>query len=151
MLIIIKLETQEITLCLQHGGKAYIIKLKLVKGNLVNCWRLGLQVGCDQTSFMCASLSIDVLMWTSIDIFFSISTDGRARWSSRVLAPNIINRLYIIIISSNDTYKPWVKVGQIHGLSTPPDLPFCLSSSKTDGQSLWKRFWKQQGLTWFKT
>ena len=31
------------------------------------------------------------------------------------------------------------EVGKIHDISTPPDLPFCLSSSKTD-ESLWKRF-----------
>ena len=31
-------------------------------------------------------------------------------------------------------------MGKIHGLSTPPDLPFCLSSSKTYKQSPWKRF-----------
>ena len=24
-------------------------------------------------------------------------------------------------------------MGEIHGISTPPDLPFCLSSNKTDG------------------
>ena len=30
---------------------------------------------------------------------------------------NIINRLYNIIISSKNTYKPWVKVGPIHGQS----------------------------------
>src|SRR5690606_2838490 len=32
--------------------------------------------------------------------------------------------------------RSWSKMGQIHDLSTPPDLPFYLSSSKTDGQSL---------------
>ena len=29
---------------------------------------------------------------------------------------NIINRLYNIIIISKNTYKPWIKVDQIHGI-----------------------------------
>ena len=53
---------------------------------------------------------------------------------------NIINRLNNIIVDSKTTYKPWIKMGQIYGLSIFPDLPFCLSSSKTNMQSLWKKF-----------
>ena len=30
---------------------------------------------------------------------------------------NIINRFYNIIIDSKNTYKPWIKMGQIHCLS----------------------------------
>ena len=33
---------------------------------------------------------------------------------------NIINRFYNIIIRSKNTYKPWVNVDQIHGLSKIP-------------------------------
>ena len=59
---------------------------------------------------------------------------------------NTLNRLYIVVICYWKNYKPWLKVGKILGLSTPLDIPFCLSSSKTHG-SLMKEVWKQQGLT----
>ena len=106
-----------------------------------------------------ARYTVDRCQDVNIDRLFLFNVD---RWSSRVFAPNIsrmlqispecskiitylpitpdliniINRLYNIIIISKNTYKPWIKMDQIHGLSTPPDLPFCLSSSKTNMQSL---------------
>ena len=48
-----------------------------------------------------------------------------------------------------NTYIPWLKVRKIYGISTPPDLLFCLSSSKTTS-SLSGSDLKQQGLTRFK-
>ena len=134
--------------------------VNLVRDNLVKWWSLRLQVGCDQTGFMRVSMSIDTKSCVSIDSNYSISTDSRSRWSSWVpniskmfqISPkcsksitylqntsdliNIINRLYNIIIISKNTYKLWMKMGQIHSLSTPTDLPFCLSSSKINRQSL---------------
>ena len=58
---------------------------------------------------------------------------------------NIINRLYNIIISYKNTYKPWVKVGQISGLSAmrtlsihTTDFGFIVGSIPTSG-SIWAR------------
>ena len=44
---------------------------------------------------------------------------------------NILKRLQNNYNVFKNTYISWLKVGKIHCISTPPDLLFCLSSSKT--------------------
>ena len=64
---------------------------------------------------------------------------------------NTLNRFYIVVNIHQKTYRSWLKEGKIYGLSTFLDLPFWLSSSKTDGQSLWKRFENRRDSHDFKT
>ena len=44
---------------------------------------------------------------------------------------NILERLQNNYNVFKKTYIPWLKVGKIYGISTPPDILFCLSSCKT--------------------
>ena len=40
-----------------------------------------------------------------------------------------------------NTYIPWLKMNKIHGISTPPDLLFCLSSRNTASSLFERCFW----------
>ena len=73
--------------------QAINIRLKLLRGNLVNWWSLVLLVGLDQNGLLCVSTLIDVTGCASIDYCLWMSTIGLARWSDRMFSPIISKML----------------------------------------------------------
>ena len=126
------------------------IRLKLVRSSLVILVGLGLKVDWNQILPLHASLSIDNTECVSIDYCLQSSTTGLfdgQLWVFIILSlkctkittflqitpkpENILKRLQNNYNVFKNTYIPWLKMGKIYGISTPPDLLFCLSSSKT--------------------
>ena len=149
----------------QNNGRAHNIRLTSARGNSINMWNLGFQVGHKQAARFRASLSIDdkwcfsingwlwMSTWTgpmsSYEFLLSLSLKCSKITTLLQKVPKLVNtleRFLNIINRFYNTYIPWVKTGKIHDIWILTDLLFCLSSSKTR-VVLWKRFWNQQGLT----
>ena len=129
------------------------IRLKLARGNLVILVGLGLKVGWNQSG-LCAlrrwsttqSVSIDYhprssiarLVDDQLRIFIILSPKCTKITNFLQITPkpeNLLKRLQNNYNVFKNTYIPWLKVGEIHSISTPPNLLF-----QNNKQSLWKRF-----------